>query len=228
MNNKELSYKLKYILSELGVNKTEFLELCKKINPTISKPTVLNAINGKNKTIASLDTIATFVHVCQTSNNEKLKLISYDFLLNDNIQEIEANNAQVYQEIGLSDDVINRLKEFNHPFYTDYSSIINYFFIHTPSKYWRMLEMYKLSRDIKVSLDKNDITKALKLINDDYLVSYLERNFKNIYDLYINIKSNKDNPDKNRIDELKSLMPILINHFRYLLIEMNNMFLDNV
>ena len=129
MNNQELAYKLKYILHELRMNKTEFLNACRIFSPSISKPTILNAINGKN-TIAP--TVETFIKVCQTSGNEKLKYISYDFLLNDTIQEIQANNAQVYQEIGLSDEVINRLKQYNHPFYYDYGNNINFYLYHKP------------------------------------------------------------------------------------------------
>ena len=40
MNNDELSYKLKYILTELGMNKKEFLQACRKFSPSISKPTI--------------------------------------------------------------------------------------------------------------------------------------------------------------------------------------------
>ena len=111
MNNSELSYKLKYILKELGMNKTEFLNACRVFNLSISKPTILNAINGKNTVAPTIETLSTIIKVCQTSKSKKLKYISYDFLLNDNIKEIEANNVQVYQEIGLSDNVIEKLKQ---------------------------------------------------------------------------------------------------------------------
>ena len=129
MNSSELAYKLKYILQELGMNKTEFLTECRKFSPSMSKPTILNAFNGKNTTLPTIETISTIVKVCQNSNNKKLKCISYDFLLNDNIQDIEAKNAQIYQEIGISDEVIKRLKQYNNPIYFDFSNIINYFFL---------------------------------------------------------------------------------------------------
>ena len=153
MNNQELSYKLKYILTELNMNKTEFLNACRKFNPSISKPTILNAINGKNTITPTIETLSTIIKVCQTADNKKLQTISYDFLLNDNIKEIEATNSKIYQSIGLSDEVISRLKQYNHPFYYDYSSIINYYFTYIPVKYWRCLEMFKRSNDIKKNLE---------------------------------------------------------------------------
>jgi len=81
MNNQELSYKLKYILNELGISKQEFLKRCQRFSPSISKPTVLNAINGKNTILPTIETLSVFIKVCQTSGNEKLKNISYDCLL---------------------------------------------------------------------------------------------------------------------------------------------------
>lgn len=235
MNTSELSYKLKYILKELGVNKKEFLELCQKFNPSLSKPTVLNAINGTNKILPSIETLSTFIKVCQTSDNEKIKNISYDFLLNDNIKEVEAKNAAVYQAIGLSDDVIDRLKQYNNPFYYDYGSIINYFFIHIPNKYWKYLEMLKTTVDIETQLlniSKNkDKQKALKeilrLFNDDIYLEYLERNFRNIYDQYLKLKNNKQINDVE-LKKLKDLLKILKDHFKYLLLEMNRRFYEEI
>ena len=78
MNNQELSYKLKYILKELGVSKQEFLKLCQRFSPSISKPTVLNAINGKNTILPTIETLSVFIKVCQSSGNEKIRNISYD------------------------------------------------------------------------------------------------------------------------------------------------------
>lgn len=237
MTNSELSYKLKYILNELGVNKQEFLKLCQKFSPSLSKPTVLNAINGKNTTLPTIETLSAFVKVCQTSGNEKLKNISYDFLLNDNIQEIEAKNSEIYQSIGLSDDVINRLKQYNHPFYFDYSNIINYYFTYIPSNYWNYLNMLKISSEIDKKLDKaikkndidiKDIKEIIKLINDERLLEYIERNFKNIYELYIKLNNNQKNIDIDDLKELKNLMEILVGHFKYKIDKINQEFLNNI
>lgn len=228
MNNGELSYKLKYILHELGMNKTEFLTACKVFSPSISKPTILNAINGKNTIAPTIETLSTIIKVCQTSGNEKLKYISYDFLLNDNIKEVEAANAVVYQSIGLSDDVINRLKEFNHSLYFDYGNIINYFFTRVPAKYWKYLEMFKRTSDILNELKKKEVSKKalLKLFDDDVYLEYLERNFRNIYDVYLRIKGEERFLDE--MDNLKELIKILQNHFRYLLFVISQKFLDSM
>lgn len=219
MNNDELSYKLKYILHELGMNKTEFLNACKVFSPSISKPTILNAINGKNTIAPTIETLSIIIKVCQTSNNPKLKNISYDFLLNDNIQEIEAKNAQIYQEIGLSDDVINRLKQYNHPIYFNYGNIINYYLYHIPANYFKYLEFLKITSEIKKELNKKDynIKTIYKLLDNDLYIEYVERNFKNIYEIYAAIK-NKKIFDK---DKLLDLIDVSLNNYKYLLLEIN-------
>lgn len=227
MNNSELSYKLKYILHELGMNKTEFMEACRVFSPSISKPTILNAINGKNTIAPTIETLSTIIKVCQTSGNEKLKNISYDFLLNDNIKEVEAKNSSLYQSIGLSDEVISKLKQYNHPLYYDYLNIINYYFIHIPANYWKYLEMLKITCDIKNAINsirknKMNIKEMLKLFDNDVYLEYIERNFKNIYDIYINIRYNPNDFDIKRIEKLDELMNILVNHFKYLLNDINN------
>lgn len=219
MNNSELSYKLKYILKELGMNKKEFLEACKVFNPSISKPTILNAINGRNTIAPTIETLSTIIKVCQTSNNKKLEHISYDFLLNDNIQEVEANTVQLYQEIGLSLDVIKKLKQYNHPFYYNYGNIINYYLYHLPTNYFKCLEYLKITDDISKELKKDhyDVKKVLKCFNNDAYLEYLSRNFKNIYTIYLAIKNNNDF-DK---PEVLDLLDIVSSNIKYKLLEIN-------
>ncbi len=225
MNNSELSYKLKYILKELGMNKTEFLKACRIFNPSISKPTILNAINGKNTIAPTIETLSTIIKVCQTSKNKKLKHVSYDFLLNDNIKEIEANTVQVYQEIGLSDDVIKKLKQYNHPFYFNYSNIINYYLDHLPANYFKYLEYLKITSDIlrELKKDSHSIKKIIKYFDNEIYLDYINRNFKNIYVLYIGIKNKKEIDDK---ENLINLINILKNHFKYLLLEIDKKIYD--
>lgn len=218
MNNQELSYKLKYILHELGMNKTEFLSACRIFNPSISKPTILNAINGKNTIAPTIETLSTIIKVCQTSGNKKLKNISYDFLLNDHIQEVEAINSQIYQEIGLSDDVINKLKQYNHPLYYDYGNVINYYLYHMPTNYWKYLEYFKTTCDIINSLINEDIKLLWKNIDNDAYLSYLEYNFKNVYEILNTIKNTKQIEKK---EYLIALLKIVKQHFNYLLNELN-------
>lgn len=229
MNNSELSYKLKYILRELGMNKKEFLEACHMFNSSLSKPTILNAINGTNKKSPTIETLSTIIKVCQTSNNKKLQTISYDFLLNDHIKEIEAKNASVYQSIGLSDDVINRLKEFNHPIYFDDGNIINYFFTYTGELHWRYLKYLKSTCNIKKELKKKDIdiVSILKLfeIDDGGYRSYLAVYFRSVYDFYLEIKNKKEVTDTKK---LLDLLEIVINNLKYELLEINKRLYENM
>lgn len=114
MNSKNLSEKLNYILNELEMNKKQFYEACKEINPYISKPTVLNVINGKNKSCPNLETIDTIIKVCQKSNHPLLKDISYNYLLNEKIINIIDKNAIINDNITLTDksiDTISRLRK---------------------------------------------------------------------------------------------------------------------
>ena len=224
MNNSEISFKLKYILHELGMNKTEFLKACQVFNPSISKPTILNAINGNNTVAPSIETLSTIIKVCQTSGNEKLKYISYDFILNENIKEVEANNAKVYQEIGLSDDVINKLKQLNHPIYYDFGNIINYYLYHMSIDHFKYLNMFKITCDIRNEIKKENIKSILKLFDNDWYLEYIERNFRNIYDLYLKLK-NKKEVDYKKLD---SLLEILSNNLKYKLLEFNRKLYENI
>lgn len=225
MNNSELSYKLKYILKELGMNRAEFLKACRLFNPSISKPTILNAVNGKNTIAPTIETLSTIIKVCQTSNNKKLQRISYDFLLNDDMKELEANTAQVYQEIGLSDDVIQKLKQYNHPFYFDYHNIVNYYLDHLPANYFKYLQYLKSTSDILSELKKDnyDSKKIKKYFDNETYLDYIHQNFKNIYDLYLGIKNKKELEDK---ETFIHFMTILKNHFQYLLLEMDKKLYD--
>lgn len=70
-------------------------------------------------------------HCCQQLKTYQPSLkfvksvVMKNILLNDNIKDIEVENVILYQNIGASDEVINRLKEFNPPLYFDYGNIIN-------------------------------------------------------------------------------------------------------
>lgn len=209
MNNSELSYKLKYILKELGLNKKELLEQCRKYNPSLSKPTLLNAVNGKNKNTPSIDTLSAIINVCKMSDNPKLQFISFDYLLNENIQDVQANNITVYQETGLSDDVIARLKQYNTPIIYEYMDTVNYFLYHTGAKYWQYLGMLKRTYDIKSHIDNPK--EILKLFNEGWYLLYLEENFKNIYDIYLDLK-NKKQIDYKKLD---TLLEIVIVNLKY-------------
>lgn len=209
MNNSELSYKLKYILKELGLNKKELLERCRMYNPSLSKPTLLNAINGRNKNTPSIDTLSAIINVCKTSGNPKLQFISFDYLLNDSIQEVNASNVSVYQEIGLSDDVIDRLKQYNTPLIYEYMDTVNYFLYHTTAKYWKYFAMLKRTYDIKNNI--NDKKEILKLFDEGWYLLYLEENFKNIYDMYIDLKNSKEID----LDKLNNLLHIVIINLKY-------------
>lgn len=229
MNKSELSYKLKYILNELGMNKSEFLLECRKYNPSISKPTILNVINGKNKTLPTIETLNAIINVCKYSGNEKLKNISFDFLLNDQIQQVEAKNIQIYEEIGLGDDVINRLKQYNHPIYFNYGNIINYLLIHIPANYYKYLEFLKITIDIKNELSnknkKTNIKKILKLLDNNWYLLYIKINFENVYKIYLSIKKDKKVVEN---EKLIGLLNVVSSHFKYLLLEINRKLYDNM
>ena len=210
MNNSDLSYKLKYILKELGLNKKQLLEECRKYNPSLSKPTLLNAINNKNKNTSSIDTLSAIVNVCKMSNHPKLKYISFDYLLNENIQDVEANNITVYQEVGLNDDAIDRLKLYNTPIICDKMNIVNYFLFHTSGVYWRYLDMLKRTYEIKDNI--NNIESILEIFDDGWFLFYLEDNFKNIYDIYKNLKNKDKKVDLKKLDELFNIVVV---HLKY-------------
>ncbi len=225
MNKHDLSYKLKYILHELGMNKKQLLEECHLYNEAMSKPTLLNAINGKNKKMPEIDTLNTIINVCKASGNPKLQNISYDFLLNENISEIEAKNISIYQQIGLDDYVIDKLKQFNHPLYFDYGNIINYYFTHIPAKYFKYLKYLKITRDAQTKIEKKcDVKEILKELDYDDYMSYIKKNFLGIYTMCLDLKNNK----KVDVKELDEQLEIVCNNLEFLLFEINRKLYENM
>lgn len=225
MNKNDLSYKLKYILHELGMNKKELLEECHLYNESMSKPTLLNAINGKNKKMPEIDTLNTIINVCKASGNPKLQNISYDFLLNENISEIEAKNASVYQQIGLDDFVIEKLKQFNHPLYFAYGNIINYYFTNIPSNYFKYLKYLKITRDAQAKIkNESEIKEILKELDYDDYISYIIINFPGVHAKYLELKNNK----KTDLNELNEQLEIVCNNLEFLLFEINRKLYENM
>lgn len=225
MKKYDLSSKLKYILSELNMNKKEFLNACRIYEPSLSKPTILNAINGKNKNAPKIDTLTAIINVCKTSGNPRLKYISYDFLLNEDIQEVNAKNIATYQEIGLNDFVINKLKQFNHPFYYNYGNIMNYYFTHISSKYFQYLEYLKITLNIQNKMKNNiDRKEIIKIFSNDSFISYIMINFPLIYDEYLKLQDNSEINYNN----LKNQIQILSNNLKYMLLELDKELYDNI
>lgn len=221
INNKDLTKKLNYILKELEMNKKEFLEECQKYNPSMSKPTVINMFKGNNTTTPTLMTLQTVIKVCQNSNNENLKRVSFNYLLNDGIEEIEAKNNQLFEELGLNDGVIATLKRFNTDFIPlNRINIINYYLYHTPFKYWQYLELLKKTYELKKSINDKNEKNIEKILDDENLNSYLQQYFNNVYEL---LKS-----DKYNLKNINELLDIVIEHFKIKLIDLDKKMLDNM
>lgn len=165
MNNKDLSNKMNYILKELNMNRKQFFDACKEINPYISKPTVLNAINGRTKSSPSLETIDTIIKVCQNSNHELLKNVSYNYLLNERIINIIDQNAVINNKVNLTDksiDVISKLKKSMNT-----SSVLNNIIENMNYDFWEnlgyiesLVEIQKKTSDLieyeKINSNKKD------------------------------------------------------------------------
>lgn len=180
MNNLNLSKKLNYILKELNMNKKEFFEACKEINPYISKPTVLNVINGKNKSCPSLETIDTIIKVCQNSNHILLKEISYNYLLNEKIINISDENIILNNKMHLTDKSIEVVSNLKKSLNT--SNVLNNIIENINYNFWENLGYME-------SLVK--IQKAT-----DILIEYGKKNshkkdFVNIKFKYMNFKRNE-------------------------------------
>ena len=154
MNKTNLSNKLNWILKELKMNKTEFIKACNKVNKYISKPTILNAINGNSKGLPKLETIDTIIKVCKASNNEKIKNISYDYLMNEDINNISEDNIQIGKNLYLSDKSIAKLK--NSYMMAD-TNIISDFIDFIPEDFWEYQSYIKNTCNIqrKINISKN-------------------------------------------------------------------------
>lgn len=226
INNDDLTRKLNYILRELGINKKTFLEECKKYNPSISKPTILNMLNGKNTTTPTLQTLSTVIKVCKNSNNENLKRVSFNYLLNDGIYDIEAKNFQVFDELGLDDDTIETLKRLNTSFIPlNKIEIVNTYLYHMPLKYWDNLDRLKKIYTLKKYINENDLENIQKILTDVNIEGYLMQYFSNIYDLLQKTINKKELVNKEKLNEL---LQIVIDNLKIKLQEQNNNLFDNL
>jgi len=225
INNEDLTRKLNYILKELGITKKAFLEECQKYNPSMSKPTVINMFKGKNTTTPTLQTLMTVIKVCRNSGNENLKRVSFNYLLNDGIYDIEAKNTQIFDELGLNDDAIEVLKRLNTDFVPlNKIDTVNYYLYHTPSKYWSYLKLLKKVYELERSIKENRINETEKIFCDDDLNSYLKQYFDNVFKMLESILK-RESFNRNHISEL---LEIVIIHLKTKLIDLDNKLFDNM
>lgn len=225
INNKDLTRKLNYILKELGMNKKQFQEECQKYNPSISKPTILNLFNGNNTTTPTLQTLQTVIKVCRHSGNEDLKRVSLDYLLNDGVEEIDAKNNQIFQELGLTDDVINNLKMFN----TDFEplnriDIVNFYLWHHGSGYWKYLDMLKKSYELRKYVNEKNKKEIEKVLDTTWLECYLRTFYKELLEL---IKKEIYN-DKYGVETINKRIDIVIEYLKFKILKYDKQFLDNI
>lgn len=180
MNNQNLSEKLNYILKELNMNKKQFFDACKEINEFISKPTVLNVINGKNKGYPSLETIDTIIKVCQNSNHNLLKNISYNYLLNEKLVNITDENSIINEKVYLTDksiDIISKLKRSSN---TD--NVLNDIIENIDYNYWENIGYLNALNKIQKANDN-----LIQYHNKEFNIN----EFKDIKELYVIFKKNE-------------------------------------
>ena len=65
----------------------------------------------------------------------------------------------------------------------------------------------------------------MKLFNDFRYQGYIKQNFKSLYEIYIFMKNTKSIKD---IEEMKILIKIVSDHFKYLLLETNRKLYENM
>lgn len=173
MTNQGLSIKLNYILKRLHMNKQEFLLACRKINPTISKPTILNVINGTNKGFPTLETIETIMSVCKISDDPLLNKISYNYLMDDSVSEvIDESHAQDFNP-NLTGESLEILEKSPYA----HSQVLNYYIQNYDVGFWDYSHyLYETSKI------QSQISDIIKVCNN-------ASNIKNISDLFTDFKT---------------------------------------
>lgn len=183
MEKKNLSQKLNYILKELNMNRKQFIEACNNINQSISKPTILNAINGNTKGLPKLETIDTIIKVCQNSKNEKLQKMSYDYLMNESINNINNENISINDKTGLSDTAI----EILYKNYNSAGSVLSYLIENVHYNFWE----YQ-----KYLMCVTKLQKKFLELNNLHNNEFKNETLFNVKDLYYSFK-------KEQLSELK-------------------------
>lgn len=168
MTNKELlANKMNWILEEMNCSKTEFLKKCNFID-SISKPTFLNLFNKDNgKDMPSVDTLITIIRTCHMYGNERLKKVSFDFLLDNNYINLDRENLTIYEEIGLTNKTIEYLKTENTigQFERDTLRGMNIFINKVKIWFFTYISYQDYIKDLIYAIEDRDISKAKKYLN---------------------------------------------------------------
>lgn len=202
---KNISEKVKYIIDESGYNMTQFASMANKYGYPLTRQTLSSIINDKNP-YPSVQILNSIIQVCHKLENEKLRKVTFDFLLNDDIEDIEAINANLHYELGLSEASIKELQFESYPF-VDNSKEIDYFIYFSRYKYWQNLARIRLINNIlqykKIAkvIDAEKIKeKFLPLTKNTELYCYLNQFHNELLESIKKLIVNIDNLSEDKLN----------------------------
>lgn len=220
------------ILEKMGCSKKKFLSLCKYFDPAISKPTILNLINGKGKRLPSVETLSIVIKVCHTYGEGDLKRVSYDYLLNDEITKLTPENLDSYEEFGLSFETLSffHIENTIGLFERDTMRGVNEFIPNIRRNFFtqvsianKLVEILKLMRMLYDGKEnqKETISRVLECLNNSYLKSYLKTN-KCLVPYLKKLESRNDKETIEILFDIFSSLDSMYSESKYFLIDSIN------
>ena len=180
-----LSKKMNVILEKMECSKTRFIELCRHVDPQISKPTILNLINGRGKMLPSVETLSVVVKACHIYGNDELKRLTYDYLLSDEVNELTPENLSSYAEFGLSSDTLKffREEETFGLYERDTLRGVNEFVPNVRRYFFTYVSiannLVEVLKNIKELRNEKDIKEKEKIVN--VILGYLNRTYLSMF-----------------------------------------------
>ena len=143
----KIHLKLKKIIEELqkeDVNMTQ-KKFIKDSNLAVSTFNKLFTESYNANTSTSIASIEAIISRCRKSDNEAVKHVTYDFLLDDSVENITRENIEINRITNFDDLTIQKIQEINktEPY------ILNDIITNMDSSFWTNLQELKILKNYK-------------------------------------------------------------------------------
>lgn len=192
----KIHLKLKKIIEELqkeDVNMTQ-KKFIKDSNLAVSTFNKLFTESYNANTSTSIASIEAIISRCRKSDNEAVKHVTYDFLLDDSVENITRENIEINRITNFDDLTIQKIQEINktEPY------ILNDIITNMDSSFWTNLQELKILKNYKT------ICKDIETIYSSLLQKGFNNFLKARNNLYLEYSNNESINQK--IKEYTSLL----------------------
>lgn len=175
--------KMEIILDMLDItNPTELERKANEDGVFISRG---NFYNWEKGIMPTTNMLKDIVFICRKSNNDLLKEISYDYLVDDNIENMTRDNIDINEKLNLSDKAIKKINEINN----EKIASFNIFLEEMKTDIWKSLEINQTVKKIYTGLINSDnLIKQIMRIDlkdhEESIKEYIKECINNNEEIY--------------------------------------------